>query len=75
MRSTDPARMPNEAVLAELGELLATGYERRITSSMRPPAGGSNPQKAIDVLATSEAQCGKQSKRNSKCKSPTKSPN
>ena len=73
MRSTDPNRMSREDILAELGELLAVGYQRHISSSMRHPVGDKEAQKELDVFASSEAQCGK-SKRKSKCKSPTKSP-
>ena len=31
MRTIDPTRMSNEDIVAELGELLAVGYQRRIT--------------------------------------------
>ncbi len=34
MRSIDPERMSREDILAELGELLAVGVQRRITSIM-----------------------------------------
>ena len=36
MKSTDPGRMSNEDILAELGELLAVGFQRHISSSIGP---------------------------------------
>ena len=35
VRTTDPSRMTREAILAELGEILATGYLRHIAKEMR----------------------------------------
>ena len=58
MRSIDPGRMSNEDILAELGELLAVGVQRRITSSMRPSAERANPPNPLDVQFASEAPCG-----------------
>ena len=58
MRSTDPERMSREDILAELGELLAVGVQRHISSSMGPSAGGSDPQKPLDECPDPEAQCG-----------------
>ena len=34
MRSVDPSRMSREDIMAELGQLLAAGFERHITSSI-----------------------------------------
>ena len=58
MKSIDPVRMSTEDILAELGELLAEGYQRHISSSMCPSSGGSKPQKLLAESADSEAQCG-----------------
>ena len=57
MRSTDPTHMTNDAILAELGELLAVGFGRRITSSMCPLEEGANPSNALEVSPESEAKC------------------
>ena len=59
MRSTDPARMSNEDILAELGELLAAGFQRHITSSIGPSEEGSNPPNPLEASPDSVAQCGK----------------
>ncbi len=58
MKSTDPGRMSTEQILAELGELLAVGFQRHISSSMCPSAEGADPQKPLDVPSASEASCG-----------------
>ena len=58
MRSTDPARMTNEAILAELSELLAAGFQRHIASSMCPSADAANEQKPLAVSPDVEAPCG-----------------
>ncbi len=58
MRSTDPKRMSTAEVLAELGELLAAGFQRRITSSMCPSEGGADSQNHLDESVHSEAPCG-----------------
>ena len=49
--------MTNEAILAELGGLLAVGFQRRITSSIGPSADVANMQKPLDEAAHSEAPC------------------
>ena len=66
MRSTDPGRMSREDILAELGELLAAGFQRHISSSMCPSAKGSNPPNPLEALADVEAKCAKKSKEASK---------
>ena len=58
MRSTDPERMSREDILAELGQLLAVGVQRHISSSIGPAAKDSDPQKPLDVPFASEAPCG-----------------
>ena len=58
MRTTDPTRMSTEEILAELGELLAAGFRRRIASSMCPSADAANAEKPLDVPFASEAPCG-----------------
>ncbi len=58
MRSTDPERMSREDILAELGELLAVGVQRHISSSIGPAVEGVDPEKALDVPFASEAKCG-----------------
>ena len=58
MRSTDPERMSREDILAELGELLAVGVQRHISSSIGPAVEAVDPQKPLDVPSASEAQCG-----------------
>ncbi len=62
MRSTDPGRMSNEDILAELGELLAVGFQRHISCSMCPSAEGSNPPNPLEASAHSEAKCANKSK-------------
>ncbi len=62
MKSTDPTRMSTEAILAELGELLAAGFQRRITSSIGPSAEGSNPPNPLEASGDSEAKCANKSK-------------
>ena len=58
MKSIDPVRMSRDAILTELGELLSAGFQRHISSSMRPSAEGLNGEKPLDVLADVEASCG-----------------
>ena len=58
MRSTDPARMSREDILAELGELLAVGVQRHIASSIGRPAEDEDLQERLDVQAEPEAPCG-----------------
>ena len=58
MRSTDPARMSREAIIAELGEILAAGVKRRIASSIGRSGESSNPPNALDETADSMAPCG-----------------
>lgn len=58
MKSTDPACMTQEQILAELGEFLAAGFQRHISSSIGRPASDSDPQKPLAPLANVEAQCG-----------------
>ena len=58
MRSTDPERMALEDILAELGELLAVGVQRHISSSIGPAVAGADPEKPLDVPSASEAHCG-----------------
>ena len=59
MSAKDPARMSNEDILAELAELLATGFGRRITSSMCPSAEGSNAPNPLEASADPEPKCAK----------------
>ena len=54
----NPARMAPEDILAELGELLAVGVQRHISTSIGPAAKDSDPQKPLDVPFASEAPCG-----------------
>ena len=58
MRSIDPERMSTEDILAELGELLAVGVQRHISSSIGPAVVGLDPQKPLDVPSASEVPCG-----------------
>ncbi len=58
MKSIDPSRMSTEAIMAELGELLAAGFERHIASSMCPSEGGADSQNHLDESVDSVAQCG-----------------
>lgn len=57
MKSTDPARMSREDILAELGELLTAGFQRHISSSMRYSAGSEDSRFQLDGQAADEAQC------------------
>lgn len=57
MKGSAPARMSNDAILAELGDILAAGAHR-IRSSIGRSGPDSNGQKALDVSAQSEASCG-----------------
>ena len=66
MRAKDPARMTREAIRAELGELLAVGFQRHISCSMCPSAKGSNPPNPLEASADAEAKCAKKSKEASK---------
>ncbi len=58
MRSIDPGRMSTEDIMAELGELLAVGFQRRISRSMCPSEGGADSQNHLDESVDSVAQCG-----------------
>ncbi len=58
MRSKDPARMSTEEVLAELAELLATGYQRHATKKDKPPTHAANRREDLDAPVGTEAQCG-----------------
>ncbi len=62
MRSTDPERMSNEAILAELGELLAAGFQRHITTSIGRSEEGANPPNPLEASADVEAKCANKSK-------------
>ena len=56
MKSIDPKRMSTAEVLAELGELLAVGYRRRITSSMCRSEEDANSQKHLEASGDVEAK-------------------
>lgn len=58
MRSTDPSRMSCKAILAELGEILAAGLRRHISSSIGHSASDADAQKPLAEAADPEAQCG-----------------
>ncbi len=58
MRTTDPARMSSEEILAELGEILAVGAQRHISSSMRHAEANEDAKKELDDDFASEAPCG-----------------
>ena len=58
MRSTDPGRMSREDILAELGELLAAGFQRHISSNMCPSERGATEQNPLDPTRDAEAPCG-----------------
>ena len=58
MRTTDPSRMTHEEILAELGEILATGYQRHIAKEMRHLDEPDNPENCLDDQFASEAACG-----------------
>ena len=58
MRANDPSRMSRDDIMAELGELLATGYRRHISTSKRRPADVLNGEKPLDDRADAEAPCG-----------------
>ena len=58
MKCLDPARMSREDVLAELGELLAAGFQRHAANEVKVPSGGESPDKDLDVSGDPEAQCG-----------------
>ncbi len=62
MKSTDPARMSTEDILAELGELLAVGFQRHITSSMCPSEERANPSNPLEQSPDLEAKCANKSK-------------
>ena len=58
MKSTDPARMSREDIMAELGEILAAGAQRRIASSIGRSGESSNPPNALDETADSMLHVG-----------------
>ena len=58
MRTIDPGRMSQDDILAELGELLAAGVQRHITSSMCHADEGANPPNPLAVSSAVEAPCG-----------------
>ena len=60
MRSADPTRLTDGERLAELADLLATGYQRHVASKIKSIRKTENPQVRLDVTGQLEAPCGSQ---------------
>ena len=52
-----PERMSRDAILAEVGELLAAGIQRFLAREIKSPAAPRNWTDPLDVLGDSEAPC------------------
>lgn len=57
MKSTDPARMSRDEVLAEVGEILAAGVQRHFANRIKSPSEGEIPEDPLDGERHPEAQC------------------
>ena len=57
MRTTDPSRMSAAERLAEIGDILATGFVRYFANECKVIPGSENPADALDVFGDSEASC------------------
>lgn len=58
MKSVDPARMAAPAILAEVGEILAAGFQRSRAQECKAAAGEQISQDRLDVVGEVEAPCG-----------------
>lgn len=58
MRTIDPARMSQADRLAELGEILAAGFQRFAAAKFKPSSTPRNSADHLDDLAVGEAPCG-----------------
>ena len=58
MKHADPARMSRDALLAEVGEILASGIQRFLANKFKPSAQPRNCEEQLDDDGDSEAPCG-----------------
>lgn len=58
MKSTDPGRMSRAERLAEIGEILAAGYQRFTANAIKGSSSPRNSGDQLDVLGLVEAPCG-----------------
>lgn len=57
MKATDPSRMSSDEVLAEVGELLAAGFQRHVANRIKSPPEGEIAEDPLDGGPEPEAQC------------------
>ena len=57
MKGSDPARLSRDAIVTEVGEILAVGVQRLVANRIKSPAQPRNCEEQLDDVADREAPC------------------